>query len=175
MLEYIPNALGCETAGVSTLTWIIPIKRNTLSDAGMSMEYIWSCPSGRCCLNIFQCTQISNHWTWLICIILVQMDTLFDVGIGCNGWMVALVAFSDLKNFFPLSIWLECIKVLLNQNISYFHAIYSTRHANTFQIWRYFCLYLNYLKSWPLSGSFIICSMEKENCILSQLHSQAAT
>jgi hypothetical protein len=40
MLKYIPNALGCQTAGVSTLTWIIPIKRKTLSDAGMSMEYI---------------------------------------------------------------------------------------------------------------------------------------
>jgi hypothetical protein len=45
-LKDIPNALGCPTAGVSTLTLIILVQQNTPSDYGVSVEYISTdCPS----------------------------------------------------------------------------------------------------------------------------------
>jgi hypothetical protein len=83
---------------------IIPIKRNTLSDAGMSMEYI-----------IFEATLVgaevlvehipnalryqTTGFSIPICIILVHMDTLFDVGIGCNACVMdgPLLAWTKVK------------------------------------------------------------------------------
>jgi hypothetical protein len=80
----IPNALGCPTAGVSTLILIIIVQQNTPSDYGVSVEYISTgCPSEE---NGFL-EDIPNALGYqnsvvstLIWIIIVHKNTICDAG-----------------------------------------------------------------------------------------------